>query len=173
MRVISPVLVTIILYPDPLQWTKYRSPTSSDPNDKPPPSDTQSIPILPEPSDVSSSSYVIALDEDMEPPTTHEESIQHEGKTLQQMIDEGAGSFWQNPIDVDQFRVQGCHDIIQLTLTIPTPMTPIHMCFVCSHNNMTTHWPKLWGEINNCQSNPSHGVQVIHKSGILEILLRG
>ena len=45
----------------------------------------------------------MALDEELEPPTTHEESIQHEGKTLQQMIDEGAGSSQQNPIDIDQF----------------------------------------------------------------------
>ena len=39
----------------------------------------------------------------LEPPTTHKESIQHKGKTLQQMIDEGAGSSQQNPIDIDQF----------------------------------------------------------------------
>ena len=78
-------------------------PSFSDPNDKPPPPDAQSIPILPEPSDASSSSYAMALDEELEPPTTHEESIQHEGKTLQQMIDEGAGSSQQNPIDIDQF----------------------------------------------------------------------
>ena len=78
-------------------------PSSSDPNNKPPPSDAQSIPILPEPSDASSLSYAMALDEELEPPTTHEESIQHEGKTLQQMIDEGTGSSQQNPIDIDQF----------------------------------------------------------------------
>ena len=45
----------------------------------------------------------MALDEELEPPTTHKESIQHEGKTLQQMINEGAGSSQQNPIDIDQF----------------------------------------------------------------------
>ena len=44
-----------------------------------------------------------ALEEELEPPTTHEDSTQHEGKTLQQMIDEGAGSSPQNPIDIDQF----------------------------------------------------------------------
>ena len=45
----------------------------------------------------------MALEEELEPPTTHEESTQHEGKTLQQMINEGAGSSQQNPIDIDQF----------------------------------------------------------------------
>ena len=64
-------------------------------NDAPPPSDTQSIPILLEPSDVSSSSYATALEES-EPPTTHDDLTQHEGKTLQQMIEEGAGSSQQN-----------------------------------------------------------------------------
>ena len=78
-------------------------PTSLDPNDKLPLSDTQSIPILPEPSDASSSSYVMALDEELEPPTTHAELIQHVSKTLQQMIDEGVGSSRQNPINIDQF----------------------------------------------------------------------
>ena len=52
---------------------------------------------------MSSSSYATALEEGLEPPTTHEESTQHEGKTLQQMINEGAGSSQQNPIDIDQF----------------------------------------------------------------------
>ena len=72
-------------------------------NDKPPPSDTQSIPILPEPSNASSSSYATALEEESEPPTTHDNLTQHKGKTLQQMIEEGAGSSPQNPIDIDQF----------------------------------------------------------------------
>ena len=45
----------------------------------------------------------MALEEELEPPTTHEESIQHEGKTLQQMIDEGVRSSQQNPIKIDQF----------------------------------------------------------------------
>ena len=52
---------------------------------------------------MSSSSYATALEEELEPPTTHEKSIQHEGKTLQQMINEGARSTQQNPIDIDQF----------------------------------------------------------------------
>ena len=97
-------------YPHPLSHIQtpsnelsYDPPSPSDLNNKPPPSDTQSIPILLEPSDASSSSYVMALDEELVPPTTHEESIQHEGKTLQQMIDEGTGSSQQNPIDIDQF----------------------------------------------------------------------
>ena len=77
-------------------------PTSSDPNNKPPPSDTQSVPILPEPSDASSSSYATAPDGEPKPPTTHTESLRHVGKTLQQMIDEGVGSSCQNPIDIDQ-----------------------------------------------------------------------
>ena len=79
----------------------YDPPT--DVNNEPPPSDTQSIPILPEPSDASSLSYATALEEESEPPTTHEDLTQHEGKTLQQMIEEGAGSSQQNPIDIDQF----------------------------------------------------------------------
>ena len=79
----------------------YEPPT--DVNDQPPPSDTQSIPILLEPSDASSSSYATALEDESEPPTTHDNSTQHEGKTLQQMIEEGARSSWQNPIDIDQF----------------------------------------------------------------------
>ena len=79
----------------------YEPPT--DVNDQPPPSDTQSIPILPEPSDTSSSSYATALEDESEPPTTQDDPIQHEGKTLQQMIEEGAGSSQQHPIDIDQF----------------------------------------------------------------------
>ena len=79
----------------------YDPPT--DVNNKPPPSDTQSIPILPEPSDTSSSSYAMALEDQLEPPTTHNNSTRHEGKTLQQMIEEGAGSSQQNPINIDQF----------------------------------------------------------------------
>ena len=79
----------------------YNPPTNF--NDAPPPSDTQSIPILPEPSDASSSSYATALEEESEPPTTHDDLTQHKGKTLQQMIEEGAGSSQQNPIDIDQF----------------------------------------------------------------------
>ena len=79
----------------------YEPPTEV--NDQPPPSDTQSIPILPEPSDTSSSSYVTALDDESGPPTTHDNWTQHEGKTLQQMIEEGAGSSQQNPINIDQF----------------------------------------------------------------------
>ena len=75
----------------------------TDLNNEPPPSDTQSIPILPEPSNASSSSYVMALEGGLEPPTTHGESTQHKGKTLQQKIDEGAGLSQQNPIDIDQF----------------------------------------------------------------------
>ena len=76
----------------------YNPPT--DFNNKPPPSDTQSIPILLEPSNASSLSYVTALEEESEPPTTHEDSTQHKGKTLQQMIEEGARSSQQNPIDI-------------------------------------------------------------------------
>ena len=72
-------------------------------NNEPPPSDTQSIPILLEPSNASSSSYATALEEELEPPTTHEDSTQHECKTLQQMIKEGTGSSQQNPINIDQF----------------------------------------------------------------------
>ena len=79
----------------------YDPPT--DVNDEPPPSNTQSIPILLEPSDASSSSYATALEEESEPPTTHEDLTQHKGKTLQQMIEEGARSSQQNPIDIDQF----------------------------------------------------------------------
>ena len=79
----------------------YKPPT--DVNDQPPPSDTQSIPILPEPSDVSSSSYATALEDKLGPPTTQDDPTQHEGKTLQQMIEEGAGSSQQHPIDIDQF----------------------------------------------------------------------
>ena len=79
----------------------YEPPT--DVNDQPPPSDTQSIPILPEPSDASSSSYATALEDESEPPTTHDDLTRHEGKTLQQMIEEGAGSSQQSPIDIDQF----------------------------------------------------------------------
>ena len=79
----------------------YEPPT--DVNDQPPPSDTQSIPILPEPSDTSSSSYVTALEDESGPPTTQDDPIHHEGKTLQQMIEEGAGSSQQHPIDIDQF----------------------------------------------------------------------
>ena len=45
----------------------------------------------------------MALEEEMEPPTTHEDLTQHEGKTLQQMIKEGARSSQQNPINIDQF----------------------------------------------------------------------
>ena len=45
----------------PSDELSYDPPT--DFNDKPPPSDTQSIPILPEPSDVSSLSYAMALEE--------------------------------------------------------------------------------------------------------------
>ena len=95
-------------YPHPLSRIhtpsdalSYDPPT--DVNDEPPPSDTQSIPILPEPSDASSSSYATALEEGLEPPTTHGESTQHEGKTLQQMIEEGASSSQQHPINIDQF----------------------------------------------------------------------
>ena len=79
----------------------YEPPT--DVNNKPPPSDTQSIPILLEPSDMSSSSYATALEGKSEPPTTHDDLTQNEGKTLQQMIEEGAGSSQQNPINIDQF----------------------------------------------------------------------
>ena len=75
----------------------------TDVNNQPPPSDTQSIPILPEPSDASSSSYATALEDKSGPPTTHDDLTRHEGKTLQQMIEEGAGSSQQNPIDIDQF----------------------------------------------------------------------
>ena len=85
----------------PSDELSYDPPTNF--NDEPPPSDTQSIPILPEPSDASSLSYAMALEEESEPPTTHEDSTQHKGKTLQQMIEEGAGSSQQNPIDIDQF----------------------------------------------------------------------
>ena len=59
----------------------YKPPT--DVNDQPPPSDTQSIPILLEPSDASSSSYATALEDESEPPTTHDNLTRHEGKTLQ------------------------------------------------------------------------------------------
>ena len=45
----------------------------------------------------------MALEDESEPPTTHDDSTRHEGKTLQQMIEEGAGSSQQNPIDIDQF----------------------------------------------------------------------
>ena len=79
----------------------YEPPT--DVNDQPPPSDTQFIPILSEPSDASSSSYATALEDELGPPTTHDDSTRHEGKTLQQMIEEGARSSQQNPIDIDQF----------------------------------------------------------------------
>ena len=79
----------------------YEPPT--DVNDQPPPSDTQSIPILPEPSDTSSSSYATALEDESGPPITHDDSTRHEGKTLQQMIEEGAGSSQQNPININQF----------------------------------------------------------------------
>ena len=85
----------------PFDNLSYEPPT--DDNDEPPPSDTQSIPILPEPSDASSSSYATALDGEPEPPTTHDDLTRHEGKTLQQMIEEGAGSSRQTPIDIDQF----------------------------------------------------------------------
>ena len=67
-------------YPCPLSHIQtpsdelcYDPPT--DLNDEPPPSNTQSIPILPEPSDASSSSYATDLEEELEPPTTHEELI--------------------------------------------------------------------------------------------------
>ena len=80
----------------------YESPT--DVNDEPPPSNTQTIPVLPEPDDMlSSSSYVTALEDEPEPPITHDDLAQHEGKTLQQMIEKGAGSSPHNPIDIDQF----------------------------------------------------------------------
>ena len=97
----SPYLRPLSHICTPSDELSYDPPT--DFNDEPPPSDTQSIPILLEPSDASSSSYATALEEELEPPTTHEESTQHEGKTLQQMIDEGAGSSQQNPINIDQF----------------------------------------------------------------------
>ena len=79
----------------------YEPPT--DVNDQPPPSDMQSIPILPEPSDASSSSYATALEDESGPPTTQDDPAQHKGKTLQQMIEEGAGSSQQHPINIDQF----------------------------------------------------------------------
>ena len=79
----------------------YEPPT--DDNDQPPPSDAQSIPILPQPSDASSSSYATALEDESGPPTTQDDPNHHEGKTLQQMIEEGAGSSQQHPIDIDQF----------------------------------------------------------------------
>ena len=79
----------------------YEPPT--DVNNEPPPSDIQSIPILLEPSDASSLSYATASEGEPEPPTTHDDLTRHEGKTLQQMIEEGAGSSRQNPIDIDQF----------------------------------------------------------------------
>ena len=84
-----------------------------------------------------------ALDEELEPPTTHEESIQHEGKTLQQMIDEGTGSSQQNPIDIDQF--DNGPGLSQYNLI----------------------------DIDHGRSNPSHGEQVILKSEILGTLVRG
>ena len=43
----------------------------------------------------------MALEDELEPPTTHDDSTRHKGKTLQQMIEEGAGSSQQNPIDID------------------------------------------------------------------------
>ena len=85
----------------PFDDLSYEPPTNV--NDQPPPSDTQSIPILPEPSNASSSSYATALEDGSGPPTTHDNSTQHEGKTLQQMIEDGARSSPQNPIDIDQF----------------------------------------------------------------------
>ena len=45
----------------------------------------------------------MALEDESEPPTTHDDSTRHEGKTLQQMIEEGAGSSPHNPINIDQF----------------------------------------------------------------------
>ena len=96
---------------------------------------------------MSSSSYATALDEELEPPTTHEESIQHEGKTLQQMINEGTGSSQQNPIDIDQFD-EGPGPSQYNPIDVDHPHTDVTN-FVCSHDGQTTHWPKLWGEIND------------------------
>ena len=79
----------------------YEPPT--DDSNQPPPSDTHSIPVLPQPSDTPSSSYATALEDESGTPTTQVDWTQHEGKTLQQLIEEGIGSSRQRPIDIDQF----------------------------------------------------------------------
>ena len=176
------ISITLTLSPSPavslegfgwkVQWSLYeiwggdrQDLTSSDPNSSDnSPSKAQSIPILLEPSDTSSSSYMTAPNKDSdpmsqqntlspehepsEPPTTqpdptlcpkynllghyqlecifkpekviqgfwyqHLKVIGHAGKSLQQIIDEKAGSSHHNPIDVDQIHTKSPSGILQV-----------------------------------------------------------
>ena len=134
-------------------------------NDEPPPSDTQSTPILPEPSDTSSSSYATALKEESEPPTTHEDLTQHEGKTLQQMIEEGIGSSQQNPINIDQFNdgpglLYGNPIDVNNPIDIPNPYA-LWILPRRSDDLLAKQWEEIDNgrKIHRNQSNLLHGAE--------------
>ena len=139
----------------------------------------QSIPILPEPSDASSSSYATALKDKSGPPTTQDDPTQHEGKTLQQMIEEGAGSSQQHPIDIDQFD-DGPGSSYGNPIDVDNPvdtLTLMHSAYFL--DDLMTHSPKQWGETDDGpksrrnRSNPSHGRRIIRKHRMFASLGRG
>ena len=101
----------------------------------------------------------MALEEGLEPPTRHEESTQHEGKTFQQIIDEGARLSQQNPIDIDQFDDgPGLSYDNPIDVDNPTDITNPYV-FQILLRRSDDSLAKQWEEINNGRnrSNPLQG----------------